>query len=182
MTFATFCRSEIPYRAAGSGSGICGHVDCRILLAATTLTTLEREALEKKYAKMSREERNLADPHDEDARVRQYYVFVTIMGEGWIGGDPHRVAEFYRGRGGSRTPTRATRLRITSTDYSVRILLWLIPFILYNVWILARFMAARGRAYLLGTQSPITLNLFVSMVLKATNMQPASNPGGRPPD
>ena len=107
------------------------------------------------------------------------------MGEGWIGGDPHRVAEFYRRRWGIENPYKsyeATRPRTTSTDYSVRILLWFIPFILYNVWILARFMAARDRGHHPGARPPVTLNLFVSMLLDAANMQPAGNPGGRPPD
>ncbi len=150
-----------------------------------TLAILEREDLEKEYAKMSREERKLADLHDEDARVRQYYVFATTMGEGWIGGDPHRVAEFYRRRWGienSYKSYEAMRPRTTSTDYSVRILLWFIPFILYNVWILARFMAARDRGHHPGARPPVTLNLFVSMLLDAANMQPAGNPGGHPPD
>ena len=152
--------------------------------ASYTLAILEREDLERKYAKMSQEDRRLADLHDKDARVRQHCVFATTMGMDWIGGDPHRVAEFYRRRWGienSYKSYEAMRPRTTSTDYSVRILLWFIPFILYNVWILARFMAARGRACT-GARPPATLNLFVSMLLDAANMQPAGNPGGRPPD
>ena len=150
-----------------------------------TLAILEREDREKKYAKMSREERKLADLHDDDAPVRHYYVFATTMSEGWIGGDPHRVAEFYRRRWGienSYKSYEAMRPRTTSTDYSVRILLWFIPFILYNIWILARFMAARGRGHHPGARPPATLSLFVSMLLDAASMQPAGNPGGRPPD
>ena len=113
-----------------------------------TLAILEEGgSVRKKYAKMSQEERKLADLHDDDALVRHYYVFATTMSEDWIGGDPHRVAEFYRRRWGienSYKSYEAMRPRTTSTDYSVRILLWFIPFILYNIWILARFMAARG--------------------------------------
>ena len=152
--------------------------------ASYTLAILEREAREKKYAGMTPEDRRLAELHDKDAQVRQYYVFATTMSDAWIGGDPHRVAEFYRRRWGienSYKSYEAMRPRTTSTDYSVRILLWFIPFILYNVWILARFMAARGRAHL-GARPPVTLKLFVSMLLDAANTQPAGNPGGRPPD
>ncbi len=150
-----------------------------------TLVILKKVVLKKEYAGMTPEHRRLADLHDDDARVRQYYVFATTMSEGWIGGDLHRVAEFYRRRWGienSYKSYEAMRPRTTSTDYSVRILLWFIPFILYNVWILARFMAARGRGHHPGARPPVTLNLFVSMLLDAANMQPAGNPGWHPPD
>ena len=106
------------------------------------------------------------------------------MGEDWIGGGPRRVAEFRRRRRGIENPCKsyeAMRPRTTSTDCSVRILLWLVPFILYSVWILARLMAARGRACT-GARPPVTLKLFVSMLLDAANTQPAGSPGGRPPD
>ena len=152
--------------------------------ASYTLVILEREAREKRYAGMTPEDRRLAELHDKDAQVRQYYVFATTMGMDWIGGDPHRVAEFYRRRWGienSYKSYEAMRPRTTSTDYSVRILLWFIPFILYNVWILARFMAARGRAHP-GARPPVTLRQFVSLLLEAANTQPAGNPGGHPPD
>ena len=152
---------------------------------ACTLAILEREDLEKKHAKMSLEERKIADLHDDDARVRQYYMFATIMDEGWIGGDPHRVAEFYRRRWGIENSCKsyeATGPRTTSTDHSVRILPWFIPFILYNIWILARFMAARGGEHHPGARPPATLSLSVSALMEAAGMQPAGNPGGRPPD
>ncbi len=107
------------------------------------------------------------------------------MGEGWIGGDPHRAAEFYRRRWGIKNSCKsyeAMRPRTTSTDYSVRILPWFTPFILYGVWILARFMAARGREHRPGARPPATLNPSVSELLEAASMQPATgNPGGRPP-
>ena len=150
-----------------------------------TLAILEREDLEKKYTKMSREERKLTDLHDDDARVRQYYLFATTMGEGWIGGDPHRVAEFYRRRWGienSYKSYEAMRPPTTGTDYSVRILPWFIPFILYDIWIPARFMATRGRGSLLGARPPATLSMSVSELLEAASMRPADNPGGHPPD
>ena len=106
------------------------------------------------------------------------------MGMDWIGGDPRRVAEFYRRRWGiedSYKSYEAMRPRTTSTDYSVRILLWFIPFLFYNIWILARFMEARGRARP-GARPPAALNLFVSLLLDAANMQPTGHPGGHPPD
>ena len=135
---------------------------------------------------MSREERKLADLHDEDdARVRQHHLFATTMSEGWIGGDPHRVAEFYRRRWGienSYKSYEAMRPPTASTGYPVRILPRFIPFILYDIWILARFMAARGRERHPGARPPATLSLSVSELLEAASMQPAGNPGGRPPD
>lgn len=94
--------------------------------ASYTLAILEREAREKRYAKMTPEDRRLAELHDKDAQVRQYCVFATTMSDAWIGGDPHRVAEFYRRRWGienSYKSYEAMRPRTTSTDYSVRILL-----------------------------------------------------------
>ena len=150
-----------------------------------TLVILKKVVLKKEYAGMTPEHGRLAKLHDDDARVRQYHLFATTISEGWIGGDPHRVAEFYRRRWGIENSYKnyeQMRPRTTSTDYSVRILLWFIPFILYNVWILARFMADRGRART-GARPPVTLNLFVSMLLEAVNMQPAGHhPGGHPPD
>ena len=102
---------------------------------------------------------------------------------------PWTAATLYRGPAPRRhapafrvVAASVTRPRTTSTDCSVRILLWFISFILYNVWILARFMAARGGGYHPGARPPVTLNLFVSMLLDAANMQPAGNPGGHPPD
>ena len=100
------------------------------------------------------------------------------------GGDPHRVAKFYRRRWGIENfrNYEQMRPRTTSTDYSVRILLWFIPFTLYDIWILARFMAARGRGHHPGARPPVTLGLSVSALLDAANMQHAGNPGGHPPD
>ena len=150
-----------------------------------TLVILKKVVLKKEYAGMTPEHGRLAKLHDDDARVRQYHLFATTISEGWIGGDPHRVAEFYRRRWDIENSCKsyeAMRPRTTSTDYPVRILLWFIPFILYNVWILARIMAVRGRGHHPGARPPVTLNLFVSLLLDTANMHPAGNPGGHPPD
>ena len=149
-----------------------------------TLVVLEREVLKKKYAKMTPEARRLAELHDKDARVKEHYVFATTMGTDWIGGDPHRVAEFYRRRWGIENSYKSyeqMRPRTTSTDYSVRILMWFMPFLLYNIWVLARFLAAR-RGLVRNGRPPCTLSLFTSMLMDAATMQFAGCTNRHPPD
>ena len=140
-----------------------------------TLVIIERER--KDRARMTEETRRLAELHDKDAHISDhYYVFATTMPDSWIGGDPHRVADFYRRRWGIENSYKSydklyerTRPRTTSTSYSVRILLWILPFALYNIWILARFMAARQEADG-STDPPVTLKLFLSMLLDAATV------------
>ena len=145
----------------------------------TTLYTLVIIKREKKdRARMTEETRRLAELHDKDAQISDhYYVFATTMPNSWIGGDPHRMADFYRRRWGIENSYKSydklyerTRPRTTSTSYSVRILLWILPFALYNIWILARFMAARQEADG-STDPPVTLKLFLSMLLGAATAQ-----------
>ena len=152
--------------------------------ASYTLVILERDVLKKKYARMTPEARRLAELHDKDARVKQHYVFATTMSCDWIGGDPHRVAEFYRRRWGIENSYKSyeqMRPRTTSTNYSVRILVWFIPFLFYNIWTLARFLAAR-RGLVRNGRPPCTLSLFTSMLLDAATVQFAECPNRRPPD
>ena len=134
---------------------------------------------------MTAEARALAELHDKEASVEdRYYVFATTMGLEWIGDDPHRVAEFYKRRWGIENSYKSyeqMRPRTTSTDYSVRILLWFIPFIFYNIWILARFLAAR-RGLVRDGRPPCTPRLFTSMLLDAATVQFAGCGNGRPPD
>ena len=139
----------------------------------------EREAREKRYAGMAPGDRRPAGLHDRDAQAGQHCVFATTMGEDWTGGGPHRVAGFCRRRRGIENSCKsyeAMRPRTTGTDCSVRILLWLVPFILYSVWILARLMAARGGACT-GARPPVTLRQFVPLLLEAADTQPAGSPG-----
>ena len=64
-----------------------------------TLVIIRRER--KDRARMTEEARRLAELHDKDAQISDhYYVFATTMPDSWIGGDPHRVADFYRRRWG----------------------------------------------------------------------------------
>ena len=137
-----------------------------------TLVIIRRERKER--AHMTEEVRRLAELHDKDAQISDhYYVFATTMPDSWIGGDPHRVADFYRrcwGIENSYKLYEQMRPRTTSTSYSVRILLWILPFALYNIWILARFMAARQDADG-SADPPVTLKLFLSMLLDAVNAQ-----------
>ena len=141
-----------------------------------TLVIIKRER--KDRAHMTEETRKLAELHDKDAQISDhYYVFATTMPDSWIGGDPHRVADFYRRRWGIENSYKSydklyeqMRPRTTSTSYSVRILLWILPLVLYNIWILARFMTVRQAADG-SADPPVTLKLFLSMLLDAANTQ-----------
>ena len=75
----------------------------------------------------------------------RYHIFATGMGDSWIGGDPDRAAEFYRKRRGMENSYKCyeqMRPR-TTTSNTVRTALRFIPFLLYNMWIPARFMTDR---------------------------------------
>ena len=64
----------------------------------------------------------------------------------------------------------------TSNRHSVRILLWYIPFILYNLWMLARFLTGR-RTGIVGGRPPLPLHHFVSYMLAVLTVEAKS---GRP--
>ena len=127
----------------------------------------------------------LAGLHDMYVRARQHHMFAATMGDDWIYGDPHHVAESYRRRCGMENSYKsyeAVKSPTTSTDYSVRILLWFTPCILYGVWILALFMTVRGRAHILGARPPVALSLLVAALAEMASMQPAGYPSRHPPD
>lgn len=48
----------------------------------------------------------------------------------------------------------------TASSHSVRILLWFMPSVLYNLWVMTRFMAARQCDTAVG-RPPCPLHLFV---------------------
>ena len=99
--------------------------------------------------------------------IDKYYVFATTMDKLCTDGDAQRVADFYRKRWGIENAYKSyeqMRPRTTSTSYAVRILLWFLPFLFYNLWMLARFKAARTNPSING-RPPVTLNLFASMLL-----------------
>ena len=138
----------------------------------TTSYTVIIKRERKDRARMTEEIRKLAGLHDKDAQISdRYYVFATTMPDSWIGGDPHRVADFYRRRWGIEKYKLYEQMmpRTTSTNY-VRILLWILPLMLYNIWVLARFITARQVADG-STDPPVTLKLFLSMLLDALNTQ-----------
>ena len=64
------------------------------------------------------------------------------------------------------------------TTNTVRILRWYIPFILYNLWMLARFITGR-RTGIVGARQPLPLHRFVSYMLAVLTTE--AKPG-RPPD
>ena len=91
------------------------------------------------------------------------------------------MAELYRMRWGIKNSYKSyEQLRpwTTSNKLSVRILLWFIPFILYNLWLLARFLTAKQTG-MAGGRPPLTLSLFVKDILNKLNDNARS---GRPPD
>ena len=71
--------------------------------ATYKLIILEHKKKKKKQ-KMSNEDKTLSDLYKKEVRVEdKYYVFATTMKDSWIGGDPNRVAEFYKKRWGIET-------------------------------------------------------------------------------
>ena len=68
-----------------------------------------------------------------------YYVFATTLTGSWISDDPKHVNDLYKLRLGIENSKSCDKsyeqLRpwATSNRHSVRILLWYIPFILYNL-------------------------------------------------
>ena len=114
-----------------------------------------------------------------------YYVFATTLTDSWISGDPKHVDDLYKLRWGIENSYKSCdksyeQLRpwTTSNRHSVRILLWYIPFILYNLWMLARFLTGR-RTGIVGGRPPLPLHRFVSYMLAVLTVEAKS---GRPPD
>ena len=76
------------------------------------------------------------------------------------------------------------RPRATTHTHFVRPLLTLIPFIFYNIWILARFMDARREGKHneeADRRVPCTLSQFMAVLVAAADELLAAY-GGRPPD
>ena len=115
----------------------------------------------------------------------EYYVFATTMADPWIGEDPKRVAEHYKLRWGIENSYKSydklyEQLQpwTTSNKMSVRFLLWFIPFVICNLWVIARFITGR-RTGIVGGRSPMPLHFFVSYMLAVPDENAKS---GRPPD
>ena len=68
----------------------------------------------------------------------------------------------------------------TTTSNTVRIVFWFIPFLLYNMWILTRFMTDR-RHESDSWRSPYTLQLFTTILLYAA-LDELGAQKRRPPD
>ena len=87
------------------------------------------------------------------------------MGDSWIGGDPDRVTEFYRKRWGIENSCKCygqVRPR-TTTSHAVRTALRFVPFLPYNIWVLASFMTGR-RCGFGDWLPPYTLQLFTTIL------------------
>ena len=137
---------------------------------------------QKPERSISAEHRALLKLYEKQVSVEdKYCVFATTLPDSRINGDPKNVAELYRMRWGIENSYKSyEQLRpwTTSNKLSVRILLWFIPFILYNLWLLARFLTAKQTG-MAGGRPPLTLSLFVKGILNKLNDNARS---GRPPD
>ena len=134
-----------------------------------------------KKKKMSKEDQALAKLYEKQACVEdKYYVFATTISAFRINGDPKYIADLYRKRWGIENSYKSyEQLRpwTTSNNYSVRILLWFLPFVLCNIWMIARFITCKQTGEC--TRSPYALYLFVSCILTELDAIARS---GRPPD
>ena len=120
-----------------------------------------------KKENMPREIKILSKLHEKEVLVEdRYYVFATTMSESRIGGDPGVVAKAYGARWGIENSYKSyEQLRpwTTSSCHSVRILLWFLPSILYNIWMLARFLTAKKAGEC--ARPPLPLCFFVACLL-----------------
>ena len=142
------------------------------------LVILRRKEVE---ANLSKEAKTLAKLHKKEVCVAdKYYVFATTMPDSWIGDDPRRVAEFYRQRWSIENSYKCEKIRpwTTSKKLTIRILLWFVPILLYNLWMTARFLTDR-RTGVIGGRSPLPLTRFVSYMQAVLTVGAMS---GRPPD
>ena len=112
--------------------------------ACATLVITERP---EKKQNMTTENQRLMDLYNKQTKEYDRYVpFITNMKFPNLVDSPEQVAEFYRRRWGIEVSYKGyeqVRPWTTSTNHSVRILLLFFPFILYNAWILANYMAKR---------------------------------------
>ena len=116
---------------------------------------------------MSREIRTLSRLHEKEVLAEdRYYVFATTMSDSRIGGDPSVVARAYGARWGIENSYKSyEQLRpwTTSSCHSVCILLWFIPSVLYNLWMIARYLTAKKAGA--SSRPPLPLHRFVSCML-----------------
>ena len=138
---------------------------------------------------MSAEARALLKLHEKHVRVEDgYCVFATTMPDSWINSDPKYVEDLYKLRWGIENSYKSCdksyeQLRpwTTSNRHSVLLLLWYIPFILCNPWMLARFITGR-RTAIVGARPPLPLHCFVSYMLAVLAVLTVEAKSGRPPD
>ena len=100
----------------------------------------------KRERSISGEARALARLYEQVRVEDEYYVFATTLPDSRIEGDPNHVADIYRMRWGVENPYKSyEQLRpwTTSNKHSVSIILWFLPFVLYNLWMMARYITAR---------------------------------------
>lgn len=97
-----------------------------------------------------------------------YHLFATNIPEHVVAGDPDRFVKLYRRRWEVETGYRCyeeIRPRTPSRDESVRMLLFF-PFLLYNAWVIARWLHARRHGGVAGRQ--ITVRLLVALLVDFT--------------
>ena len=168
--------------------GLIKEYDAGKLDAISTHTITSKAGETASYTLVIKRKKQAADAEPAKPRGKRtgmedrYHVFATSMSDSWIGGDPDRAAEFYRKLWGMENSYKCYEQMKprTTTSHTVRIVLWFIPFLLYSMWILTRFMTGRRRGFG-GWRPPYTLQLFTTILLYA-----ALNESGaqrrRPPD
>ena len=106
------------------------------------------------YTPVTKRKEKQADAEPAKSRGKRtgmedrYHIFAASVSDSWIGGDPDRAAEFYRKRRGMENSYKCyeqMRPRTAGASNTVRTALRFIPFLLYNMRILARFMTGRRR-------------------------------------
>ena len=111
----------------------------------STCTTLVITERPEKKQNMTTENQRLMDLYNKETKEYDRYIpFITNMKFPNIQDNPEQVAEFYKRRWGVEVSYKGyeqIRPWTTSTNHSVRILLLFFPFILYNAWVLANYVA-----------------------------------------
>ena len=113
----------------------------------------------------SRDDAKVVETGDDNGRDGKpaYHLFATNIPEHVVAGDPDQIVELYRRRRGVETGYRCyeeIRPKTTSRDGSVRMLLLFFPLLLYNAWVIARWLHARRHGGVAGRR--ITVRLLVA--------------------
>ena len=146
--------------------------------ASYTLIIIKRDEKKAKCKKTGKKTKS-DDPNDHI--IKQYLVFATTLPKSMYASNPANLLKIYAQRWGienSYKSLKQLRLRTTSTNYSVRFLLYLMPFVLCNMWVLISNLFTRQMNYNKYTQC--MLGIFIGKFLDAV-IAFRDGPRGRPP-